>query len=470
MVFSSMTFVPLFLPLVLGLYFAFKSPKARNGVLLAFSLLFYAWGEPKWIFVMLLTVTVNYFCGLLIDRSESKARRTAAMVGGVALSLGFLVYFKFFGFFSDIVTGLLGVENTFTKPVLPIGISFYTFQVLTYTVDVYRGKVPVQKSYGKLLMYVSFFPQLIAGPIVNYTDIAASLGERKIKAGDLHYGFLRFFIGFAKKVLLANTCGVIVSKLDALTAMSFAGSWLMALSYAFQIYFDFSGYSDMAIGMGRMFGFRFFENFNYPYISKSVTEFWRRWHISLGTFFRDYVYIPLGGNRVSTAKHIRNILIVWLLTGFWHGASWNFLAWGVYYGLVLLAEKYLLQGIKAKLPSVVNLLLTLLAVLIGWVLFYYEDLGAALGHLGTMFGFVKAELTDPTAIYYFKHYLAFLVAAALASVPWKVAVEKLPQGAACNVVKNLGRLLKPIAVTVLFLLGLAMIVTQSYNPFLYFRF
>ena len=463
MVFSSMTFVPLFLPLVLLLYFLFRNPKARNAVLLVFSLLFYAWGEPKWIFVMLLTVTVNYGCGLLIDKSKKTSLKTLYMVIGVTLSLAFLVYFKYFGFFSDVVTGLLGVENTFEKPVLPIGISFYTFQVLTYTVDVFRGKVPVQKSYGRLMLYVSFFPQLIAGPIVNYTDIAASLEQRKVETDDLYEGFLRFFIGFAKKVLLANTCGVVVDKLAALETMSFAGSWLMAFAYALQIYFDFSGYSDMAIGMGRMFGFRFFENFNYPYISKSVTEFWRRWHISLGTFFRDYVYIPLGGNRVSAWKHVRNILIVWLLTGFWHGASWNFMAWGVYYGLLLLAEKFLLKGIKEKLPGFINLIGTLLLVLIGWVLFYYESLADGLQHLGVMFGLVKAELTDPTVIYYFKHYLVFLGCAVLACVPWKAALGKLPIGTKSN-------LAKPIFVTVVFLLALCMIVTQSYNPFLYFRF
>ena len=470
MVFSSMTFVPLFLPIILVLYYAFKNLKVRNIILMVFSVLFYAWGEPRWVLVMLLTVTVNYLSGLLISRSTNPRSRKLYMLCGVITSLGFLFFFKYFGFLCDTAFSLFGSKNPLPSVALPIGISFYTFQVLTYTIDVYRGKVPAQTSYIKLLLYISFFPQLIAGPIVNYTDIAPALDQRSSTPEDVYQGFLRFFIGFAKKVLLAITCGVITEKILAATPLSLAGSWLMAVAYAFQIYFDFSGYSDMAIGMGRIFGFRFFENFNYPYISKSVTEFWRRWHISLGTFFRDYVYIPLGGNRVSTAKHIRNILIVWLLTGFWHGASWNFLAWGVYYGLLLLAEKYLLQGIKAKLPGFVNLLLTLLAVLIGWVLFYYEDLGAALGHLGTMFGFVKAELTDPTAIYYFKHYLAFLVAAALASVPWKVAVEKLPQGTACNVVRNLGRLLKPIAVTVLFLLGLAMIVTQSYNPFLYFRF
>ena len=469
MVFSSMTFVPLFLPLVLLCYFAFRSPKARNAVLWAFSLLFYAWGEPKWIFVMLLTVTVNYACGLFMARTERKKLKTLYMIIGVSLSLVFLFYFKYFGFFTDVITGLLGIKNTFVKPVLPIGISFYTFQVLTYTVDVYRGKVQVQKSYGKLLLYVSFFPQLIAGPIVNYTDISQSLGERKIKASDIYQGFLRFFIGFAKKVLLANTCGIIVDKIATLESLSFAGSWLMAFAYALQIYFDFSGYSDMAIGMGRMFGFRFFENFNYPYISKSVTEFWRRWHISLGTFFRDYVYIPLGGNRVSAWKHVRNILIVWLLTGFWHGASWNFMAWGIYYGLLLLAEKFLLKGVKEKLPGFVNLLGTLLLVLIGWVLFYYESLADGMQHLGVMFGLVKAELTDSSAIYYFKHYLAFLAFAVLACVPWKAAADKLPELSG-NVAKNIGHLLKPLAITVLFLLALSIIVTQSYNPFLYFRF
>ena len=467
MVFSSMTFVPLFLPLVLVLYYATRHSGIRNGVLLIFSLIFYAWGEPKWVFVMLLTVTVNYLCGLLIHRSPSKLLRTLSMILGVSLSLFFLVYFKYFGFFSDIVTGLMGIANPFQKPVLPIGISFYTFQVLTYTVDVYRGKVPVQKNYGKLLMYVSFFPQLIAGPIVNYTDIAPALDKRQENWEDVYQGFMRFFIGFTKKVLLANTCGIITDKLAAGDALSVAGSWLMAIAYAFQIYFDFSGYSDMAIGMGWMFGFHFFENFNYPYISKSVTEFWRRWHISLGTFFRDYVYIPLGGNRVSVAKNIRNIMIVWLLTGFWHGASWNFLVWGVYYGLLLLAEKFLLRGIKKKLPDFVNIAFTLLCVLIGWVLFYYESLGAGLAHLGIMFGFSDAAITDPAAIYYFKHYLVFLVAAALASLPWKSCLQKLPRQ---DILVAAGRWLKPLAVTVLFLLSLGMVVTQSYNPFLYFRF
>ena len=467
MVFSSMTFIPLFLPGVLILYYLFRDIRARNFILLVFSLLFYAWGEPKFILVMLLTVTVNYACGLLIHRSKHPVARTAAMVLGVVLSLGFLVYFKYFGFFSDIVTGLLGMENPFLKPVLPIGISFYTFQVLTYTVDVYRGKVPVQKSYPRLLMYVCFFPQLIAGPIVNYTDIAASLDRRSATAEEIYEGFLRFFIGFAKKVLLANTCGIVTDRLAAVEGLSFAGSWLMILAYTFQIYFDFGGYSDMAIGMGHMFGFRFFENFNYPYISRSVTEFWRRWHISLGTFFREYVYIPLGGNRVSTAKHIRNIMAVWLLTGFWHGASWNFLVWGIYYGVLLLIEKFLLQDLLKKLPGAVTWCTTFLLVMVGWVFFYYEQLGDGLRHLGIMFGITQSSLTDPATVYYFKHYLLYFVVAALACIPWKPVAEKLPGYTAAA---RLAPWLKPLVLTAIFLLGLAMIVTQSYNPFLYFRF
>jgi len=467
MVFSSMTFVPLFLPMVLILYYLFRDLRWRNAVLLVFSLLFYAWGEPKFIAVMLLTVTVNYLCGLLIVRCQSKPARTAAMAAGVILSLSFLMYFKYFGFFSDVVMGLLGRENPFARPTLPIGISFYTFQVLTYTVDVYRGKVPAQKSFTRLLLYVSFFPQLIAGPIVNYTDIAQSLGDRRSDIEDVYQGFLRFFVGFAKKVLLANTCGIITDKLVAAESMSFAGSWLMILAYTFQIYFDFSGYSDMAIGMGRMFGFRFLENFNYPYISKSVTEFWRRWHMSLGTFFREYVYIPLGGNRVCLWKKIRNIMVVWLLTGFWHGASWNFLVWGLYYGLLLLAEKFLFRSVRQKLPALFNWGLTFLLVMVGWVFFYYESLADGLHHLGIMFGIVKTGLTDPTAVYYGKHYLLYLVLSALACVPWKAVFSGLSGRRA---VQLLDVWVRPLALTALFLLGMAMIVTQSYNPFLYFRF
>ena len=466
MVFSSMTFLPLFLPAIFILYFLCRNLRVKNALLLVFSLVFYGWGEPVWIFIMMLSVLANYICGLLIHRSHSQGERRAYMVTGVALSLGCLFLLKYFGFCSDTVCGLLGIENPLVKPVLPIGLSFYTFQIITYVVDVYRGKVPVQENYFDLLLYVAFFPQLIAGPIVNYTDIAASLQNRRSTLEGVYQGLLRFCIGLAKKAVLANSCGAIIDKLLDFGPLSVAGSWLMALCYAFQIYFDFSGYSDMAIGMGRIFGFRFLENFNYPYISRSVTEFWRRWHISLGTFFRDYVYIPMGGNRVGIVKHIRNIFVVWFLTGFWHGASWNFIAWGVYYGVLLLLEKYLLHGIKEKLPGVLNVLTTLLAVLVGWVLFYYVDLGDALSHLKTMFGFGGAALTDPAAIYYFKHNLVVLAAAALACIPWKAVLALLPQKA----VRAAAYWLKPVAVTVLLLLSVALIVGQSYNPFLYFRF
>ena len=469
MVFSSMTFIPLFLPAILLLYFCSRSIRARNTVLLIFSLLFYGWGEPVWIFIMMLSVLANYLSGLLISRTKNRAEQRIYMLLGVGMSLACLFLLKYFGFFADTVCGILGRKHNLLIPALPIGLSFYTFQIITYVVDVYRGKVPVQKNYFDLLLYVSFFPQLIAGPIVNYTDIAASLHQRCTRGKDFYQGFLRFCVGLAKKVLLANTCGVITEKLPAFGELSVAGSWLMAVAYAFQIYFDFSGYSDMAIGLGRIFGFNFLENFNYPYISRSVTEFWRRWHISLGSFFRDYVYIPLGGNRVGPWKHVRNILVVWLLTGFWHGASWNFIAWGVYYGLLLLAEKFLLQPIKDKLPAVVNVLTTLLLVLIGWVLFYYVDLSEGLQHLKVMFGLAGAPLTDPAAIYYFKHNLVFLVSAALASLPWKLWLNRLPK-ATRKQLRDTGRWLKPLTLTVLFLLSVAMVVGQSYNPFLYFRF
>jgi len=286
---------------------------------------------------------------------------------------------------------------------------------------------------------------------------------------DISAGLQRFVFGLAKKIILADTFGILADNAFSSSSLSTGMAWIGALAYTMQIYYDFSGYSDMAIGLGRIFGFRFFENFNYPYISRSITEFWRRWHISLGTFFRDYVYIPLGGNRVSLWKNIRNIMVVWLLTGFWHGASWNFLVWGLYYGLLLLAEKFLFRRIKEKLPAVINLAITLVLVLIGWVFFYYENLFDGLQHLGIMFGITGAAWTDPAAVYYFKHYFLFLASAALACVPWKQLTSRLPAGIAAPL-GSIGSRLKPVVVSILFLASLAMIITQSYNPFLYFRF
>lgn len=460
MVFSSMTFLAFFMPIVTGLYFISKNNNIRNAVILLFSLLFYAWGEPKWILVMLLTVGVNYICGLMIDKATSKMKKIAWMSVGVILGVGFLVYFKYFGFIVDNICNVFGISNGIDTPALPIGISFYTFQVLTYTVDVYRGKVKVQKSFFTLLLYVSFFPQLIAGPIVNYKDIEGQLKERRITIDDFAEGLIRFFIGLSKKILLANTCGELLSYINVTSGISVLGAWVSAIAYTLQIYFDFSGYSDMAIGLGRMFGFHFLENFNYPYISKSVTEFWRRWHISLGAFFREYVYIPLGGNRVATCKHIRNILIVWALTGIWHGASWNFLLWGMYYGSLLVIEKFLFLRVKEKLPAILNVTLTLPFIIVGWVIFYHTNITDGIRHIGALVG-VGAELADVASIYYLKHYLGFIVIAIIAALPWKNT--------------KLGKifnkpLVKVVLVSVIAIISIGTLIGQSYNPFLYFRF
>lgn len=474
MVFSSLTFVAFFLPLTMILYFICRNSIWRNAVLLVFSLLFYAWGEPVWIFAMLFTVTINYITGRLMGAVENKNLQRVFMILGVGISLGFLFYFKYCGFVVDNVTALLGIKHGFEAPVLPIGISFYTFQVITYTVDVYRGKVEVQKNYARLLLYVSFFPQLIAGPIVNYSDIKDQLVKRSIEINDVFQGFMRFFIGFGKKVLIANTCGIITEKIHAVKELSFAGAWLLVIAYGIQVYFDFSGYSDMAIGIGRMFGFRFLENFNYPFIAKSVTEFWRRWHISLGSFFREYVYIPLGGNRVSNLRLLCNIMIVWFLTGVWHGASWNFIVWGLYYGVLLVLEKFFFLRIKEKLPAVLNILMTLLFVQISWALFYYTDLQDSMVHLGVMFGVIKRPLTDAITIYYFKYYFVFVLAGVLASIPWKRAAAQMVGEVFVSkhrvAIDNVAMVMKPIATTIIFLLSMSVLIGQSYNPFLYFRF
>jgi len=469
MVFSSLTFILFFLPITLLLYFLFRNTTYRNTVLLIVSLLFYAWGEPKWIFVMLLTVSVNYVCGLLMAKTEKKSFRTLFMILGVSLSVGFLFYFKYCGFLLDTFTSLSGISHSFAAPLLPIGISFYTFQVLTYTIDVYRRKTACQKSFFKLLLYISFFPQLIAGPIVNYKDIEHQLDKRTITMDQFYQGFLRFLIGFNKKILIANTCGELTEKLTAAGEFSVTGAWLLALAYTLQIYFDFSGYSDMAIGIGKMFGFHFLENFNYPYRSKSITEFWRNWHISLGSFFRDYVYIPLGGNRLGLPRQILNLLIVWMLTGIWHGAAWNFVVWGVYYGILLILEKLIFLKIKEKLPAIINIVTTLFFVIIGWVLFYFIDLGDGITHLKIMFGLSGNALSNAASVYYGKHYAAFLAAGILASFPWKNLLAKLFQKDR-KAVTAITSYAKPLAVTLLFFVALGLLVGQSYNPFLYFRF
>ena len=471
MTFSSLTFTTLFFPAVLILYFICTDLRWRNGVLLVASLIFYSWGEPIWVLAMIGSTAINYVAAMLIDRASSPGLRKTALVVGAAASLAVLFYFKYAAFLVNSVTSLFGVSFSIPVLELPIGISFYTFQVLTYTVDVYRGKSPVQRDPFKLMLYVSCFPQLIAGPIVQYSDVAVMLDERESTLEGFTEGMKRFAVGLSKKVLLANVCGLIIEELPSAagaSGMSVLGAWYISVLYSLQLYFDFSGYSDMAIGMGRIFGFTYKENFNYPYISKSASEFWRRWHISLGSFFRDYVYIPLGGNRRGRARTALNLAIVWALTGLWHGASWNFVIWGLYYGVLIILEKLVLADFREKLPGAAQHIAALLLIVVGWTVFYYTDMGCLGKHLGAMFGIGAAGLSDPVTMAVIRKYTVFPLIAAIASLPilprlkaWLGKHEKL-EGAA--------DIVSLVCLTALMLLSMIFIVGQSYNPFIYFRF
>ena len=465
MVFSSLEFLFLFLPLVALLYFLCPG-KLRNGLLLLASLLFYAWGEPVYVLVMLASILMNYGFGRLVDKYSGKARKTA-LAFGVALNLLMLGVFKYTGFVMSNLRAVTGLELPMKEIALPIGISFFTFQAMSYVIDVYREKAAVQKNIFSFGLYISLFPQLIAGPIVRYSTVAEQIVSRRTTPEMAAQGLKRFLTGLAKKVLLANSAGLLWTQLtEGGSALPAADAWLAAISFSLQIYFDFSGYSDMAIGLGLLFGFRFEENFNYPYISSTITEFWSRWHMSLGTWFKEYVYIPLGGNRKGKAKQIRNILIVWLLTGLWHGASWNFILWGVYYGLLLLAEKLLLKKLLEKAPAAVRRLYTLLAVLFGWVLFANEDFTGLGQFLAGMFGANGGA--SPALPGLLAGNVLLLCVAAFASLPLG---KKLAEGlrkkcggsAAFFCAETLWYLL-------LFLLSVASLVNSSYNPFIYFRF
>ena len=471
MTFSSLTFTTLFFPAVLILYFICTDLRWRNGVLLVASLIFYSWGEPIWVLAMIGSTAINYVAAMLIDRASSPGLRKTALVVGAAASLAVLFYFKYAAFLVNSVTSLFGVSFSIPVLELPIGISFYTFQVLTYTVDVYRDKSPVQRDPFKLMLYVSCFPQLIAGPIVQYSDVAVMLDERESTLEGFTEGMKRFAVGLSKKVLLANVCGLIIEELPSAagaSGMSVLGAWYISVLYSLQLYFDFSGYSDMAIGMGRIFGFTYKENFNYPYISKSASEFWRRWHISLGSFFRDYVYIPLGGNRRGRARTALNLAIVWALTGLWHGASWNFVIWGLYYGVLMILEKLVLADFREKLPGAAQHIAALFLIVVGWTVFYYTDMGCLGKHLGAMFGIGAAGLSDPVTMAVIRKYTVLPLIAAIASLPilprlkaWLGKHEKL-EGAA--------DIVSLVCLTALMLLSMIFIVGQSYNPFIYFRF
>ncbi len=468
MLFSSIPFLYYFLPCVLLLY-AIAPKKLKNTVLMLTSLVFYGWGEPKYVFLMLATVSVGYVTGLLIEKyRDTRPQFSKAMlVLSVAVCLGFLGYFKYANFFVENFVALTGLSVKMLNVALPIGISFYTFQILSYSVDVYRKDVPAQKNPLNLAAYITMFPQLIAGPIVRYSDIAEQLVDRTHTWDKTALGIRRFILGLSKKVLLANILGEVCDAFKASDDKSVLFFWLYAVCYMLHVYFDFSGYSDMAIGLGHLFGFRFTENFNYPYISASVTEFWRRWHISLGTWFRDYVYIPLGGNRVSKLRHCFNIFVVWMLTGFWHGAAWTFIVWGIYFAILLMIEKFFLLKYLKK-AKVLNHVYVLLFVLFSFVIFNAADMGEAVQYLGGLFGIGGYSLVSESFFRYLRDYAVVLVIGCIGATPFvKNFCTKLHENKTADRVLNV---LEPIALIALLLTVTAFLVDGSYNPFLYFRF
>ncbi len=467
MVFSSLTFLLYFLPITLALYFIRPSIRWRNGVLLAASLVFYAWGRPVWLLGMLFSALVNYMCALSMTGTKGAARRLRLYLG-VGASLALLFVFKYLAFFVNTVLGIVSSARM-TPLELPIGISFYTFQILTYTVDVYRGKQKAQDNFFDLLLYVSCFPQLIAGPIVRYGDVAKEISERHPSPDDFSAGVQRFAVGLGKKALVANVCAEILKKLPLAGAgtLSFAGAWYAAAIYTLQLYFDFSGYSDMAIGLGRIFGFHYRENFDHPYWAVSVRDFWRKWHISLGAFFREYVYIPLGGNRRGRNRTIVNTLIVWGLTGLWHGANWTFILWGVYYGALLTLDLLGGKNIVKKLPAFVNHILTLVLVTVGWVIFYYPTLGQAFTHLGAMFG-GGTGLLDAAARDVIRSYSVLPLIFFALSLPLGQWLGAL--GERLNVRPALWKAAQAALGVLVAVLSLVFIEGLSSNPFIYFQF
>ena len=457
MLFSSIPFLFYFLPCVLLLY-AISPKKFKNFTLLVCSLVFYAWGEPRLVLLMLITVLGGYILGLLTEKFNKHKKLFLTLA--VALSLGFLGYFKYVDFFIENINLMTGLSIPLLNVALPIGISFYTFQLLSYNIDVYRGNVPAQRNFVDLATYISLFPQLIAGPIVRYSDVAKQLRNRNHSFDKIALGVRRFVIGLSKKIIIANTLGEICEIFKSSNDKSVLYFWLYAVAFALHIYFDFSGYSDMAIGLGKLFGFDFAENFDYPYISKSITEFWRRWHISLGTWFRDYVYIPLGGSRVGMARMIINLLIVWMLTGFWHGAEWNFILWGLYFAVLLIVEKlFLLKWLNHS--KVISRIYVLLLVVISFVIFNAGSINEAFVYIGGMFGIGNYPLVSTEAFYYLKDYLFVLIIAIVGATNFpKYFVTKF----------KTVQWLEPIVLVALLAVSTAYLVDGSFNPFLYFRF
>jgi len=467
MLFSSLLFLFLFLPAVLLLYYV--SPRRiRNLILFLMSLVFYAWGEPVYIVIMLISTLTDYGFGRLLESPKlGQARRKAVVAASIAVNLALLSYFKYADFLIGNVNAWLGTDFPLTELALPIGISFYTFQSMSYIVDIYRGAAKAQRNWIDFATYVALFPQLVAGPIVHYKSVSEQLRNRKVDVALFAEGVRRFVIGLAKKVLLANNIGLLWHTISAADAGSLPvlTAWLGIVAFAFQIYFDFSGYSDMAIGLGLMFGFRFNENFNKPYSAQSITDFWRRWHISLSTWFRDYVYIPLGGNRRGLRKQLRNILVVWTLTGIWHGASWNFLLWGLYFGVILIFEKWIGLSLLQRSPRWVRHLYAAVLILVGWVLFAFEELPKVGQYLQTMFGLAGQPLWNDETVYFAYTNAILIVVLVVASLPYGKLRRRI-----AGSVDGTGSLLNLAWCGALFFLSVSYLVDASFNPFLYFRF
>ena len=459
MLFSSIPFLYYFLPVVL-LAHTVAPRKLKNAVLLLSSLFFYGWGEPKYLALMVATILSFYSCGLAIERAKTRTRKTFWLTVSVIIGIALLTVFKYADFFLQSFAAVTGLSIPLLRLALPIGISFYTFQCMSYSVDVYRGNVPAQRNPISFGAYVALFPQLIAGPIVRYVDVARELENRKTTFEDASYGARRFLVGLSKKIILANQLGQLTELFRASNEKSVLFHWMYAVAFMLHIYFDFSGYSDMAIGLGRLLGFHFIENFDYPYLSKSVTEFWRRWHMSLGSWFRDYVYIPMGGNRVSKGRWVFNILTVWMLTGLWHGASWNFVLWGLFFAALLLLEK--LVPAIGRIPTALRRGYVLFAVMVSFVLFNAADIAQAGSDLAGLFG-VGVPLTTAASIYYLRSYAGVFLLSIIGATP---VVKNL----AVRIPEKVSAVLESVVLTVLLLVCTGYLVDGSFNPFLYFRF
>jgi alginate O-acetyltransferase complex protein AlgI len=469
MVFANLTFLYIFLPLNLLLYYAWPNQTYRNVLLTLFSFAFYAWGEPIWVCLLMFSAAIDYVHGKLIGKWRGTHKAKWPLISSIVLNIGLLVAFKYSGFLAENINALLGTNFYEPNFALPIGISFYTFQTISYVIDVYRNEVPVQRSFLKFTMYVSLYPQLVAGPIVRYAHIAKEINDRMVHLTDISAGMMRFCIGLFKKVAIANVAGELNEQFMAgdLNDLSTPEAWYGIMLFSLQIYFDFSGYSDMAIGLGRMFGFHFHENFIYPYISRSATDFWRRWHISLGSFFRDYVYIPLGGKKKA---QYRNLLIVWFLTGFWHGASWNFILWGLFWGLLIFLERLFLRKIFDAIPGIFGHLYLIFAAMLGWVLFYFEDMTKLTKYFSLLFGGSDVSLEQrPQFEIVFLENVYWMGLALLLCLPLFPLARNLAHRFPAHYRPAFTIALGVFSLSLL-LISTTLLVGKSYNPFLYFRF